>query len=227
MRLCEAFAFRVYKLRGSRSHTGQNTLFRLAYELFARPERADEISAELRATLLYYSPSPNNELGAWFAFQATKDENDWFDWSAIKYFLYEYEEYRAGKDEVKVSWDAIEGRELAKTTEHILPQSADDPYWTERFSKADHERYLHDIGNLCLTAHNGSLSNKPFSAKRGTPADTRPCYANSQLVIERDLAAYDDWTPESVLARRAAIVKWALERWRVEGPPTASPDAND
>ncbi|MBL8684859.1 MAG: DUF262 domain-containing protein [Myxococcales bacterium] len=221
VRLCEAFAFRVYKLRGSRSDTGHNMLFRLAYELFHEPSRAEPIVAELRRRLLEYSP--NNELESWFGFQAAKDENNWFDWSAIKFFLYEYEEYRAGKDAVKVSWDVIEGRELAKTIEHILPQSADAPYWTERFSKTDHEKYVHDIGNLCLTAHNGSLSNKPFPAKRGTPADTNPCYANSQLVIERDLAAYEEWTPKTILARREAIVKWALERWRVDEAPTSAP----
>lgn len=47
---------------------------------------------------------------------------------------------------------------------------------------------------------------------------TRPCYATSQLFIERDLAAYSDWTPETVLERRKALVQWALSRWKVEGP---------
>ena len=179
---------------------------------------------ELRGLTLYYSP--NEKLESWFA-EDEDDETGWFGWAALKYFLYEYEEHRAGRDGVKLKWKVLEKRELDKSIEHILPQTATDPYWKSHFTKPERERYLNDLGNLCITAHNGSLSNKSFTRKCGAPGDEAPCYANSQLVTERELAAYAEWTPATVLARRAKIVQWALGRWKVEGAPRARPDDDD
>ena len=68
-------------------------------------------------------------------------------------------------------------------------------------------------GNLCLTLDNSSYGNKPFPAKRGEAGSDKRCYANGDLVMERDLAAYDNWDEDALLKRRKEMIDWAKERW--------------
>src|SRR5581483_7971139 len=132
-----------------------------------------------------------------------------------KYFLYEYEESLAGKEAPRLLWDDLERLDLEKTIEHILPQKPTDAYWTERFDAAARRKWTHDIGNLCLTAHNASYGNKSFPDKKGSAGVSR-CYANSNLFMERALAKLPDWDEAALVERRKAIVEWALRRWHVE-----------
>ena len=136
--------------------------------------------------------------------------------------LYEYEYELAGKHPVKLTWDILAGRDLERSIEHILPQTATGQYWTTRFHKADREHWTHDLGNLCLTQDNSSYGNKSFPEKRGVQGavgvNGKPttCYANSSLVQEQALALLEDWTPESVARRRATLLDWITRRWAID-----------
>jgi len=50
------------------------------------------------------------------------------------------------------------------------------------------------------------------------------CYAQGKLHQERRLAAYDEWTPETIAERQREFADWALERWAVV-PPDPEADA--
>src|SRR5207245_4754396 len=99
---------------------------------------------------------------------------------------------------------------------HILPQTATDPYWREKFEAAARQQLVHDLGNLCLTYNNSSYKNKAFPEKRGQYGQSTPCYANSPLYQERDLLEYTDWTPASVQHRRDKLLAFLWDRWQVE-----------
>ena len=129
--------------------------------------------------------------------------------------LYEYEEYLAGKDGVKVSWDVFDRADPQRTIEHILPQASDTKLWREKFDRQQRRRFTHDIGNVCLTEDNSVYSNKCFSDKRGQPGQGR-CYANSNMFQERELAQFDDWTEESLRQRRDKLIRWYLRRWHLD-----------
>ena len=118
---------------------------------------------------------------------------------------------------------------LENTIEHILPQTPTKRYWTSRFDKKARRKYTHDIGNLCLTYKlaNPSYGNKPFPQKKQQDAPDKPSYANSNLFQERRLSFFDDWDIEALEKRRAEIVKWALERWRVAQAPAEPPDPEE
>lgn len=209
VRMCELFAFRVYRLLRLRSHAGQSTLFKLAYSLYNDELTFEEMLSEFAGTLLYYCPDSSFQQ----AFALRDDVNDWYTWVGIKYFLYEYERAVSGNDDMAITWAAVEKADRQKTVEHILPQTPEDEYWLTRFDDAAQERLTSDIGNLCLTHDNSSYGNKAFPLKRGAPGQEAPCYANAALRSERELAAYQDWGPEEILHRRARIVDWALQRW--------------
>ena len=206
--VCEKFAFRVYMFMKMRNSAGQSVLFRLGHDLYQRQVTLHDALAQANALALQLVPQKRFET----SFELQED-SDWYTWLGIKYFLYEYEEHRTGTKQVKLPWDVLDGRDKEKSIEHVLPQTPTDPYWTERFDENEIAHLTHDLGNLALTQDNSSLSNKPFPEKKGDATWEKPCYANSLLVQERELANFDDWTPQTIRERRKPIVQWALERW--------------
>jgi hypothetical protein len=220
LELCEAFAFRVFRLNRWRSHTGQSTLFKFAFQAYHSELSHDDLHRQLRATLHYY----NSETAFRDAFELKDEENDWYRWPGIKYFLYEYEKFLSGDDNVWLRWEELEKSAREKTIEHILPQTPTD-YWTERFDEEERERLTHDLGNLALTSDNSSYGNKTFPEKKGTPGQSTPCYANAPYKMERYLAQFADWTSVELITRRESMVAWALERWGVEEEKADEADA--
>lgn len=61
----------------------------------------------------------------------------------------------------------VHGGELS--VEHVMPQKKSDAWRKEIGDDYDevHERWLHRLGNLTLTAYNSEYSNRPYSEKRG------------------------------------------------------------
>lgn len=215
LKLCEAFAFRVYRLAGYRTNTSQSSLFHLGYDLAGRNRSFRETIDELKWELNYRcSDDKFKELTRAGSSQLQAAYN----WGGLRYFLYEYEISIAqsyGSSPI-VAWDQLHKRDRQDTIEHILPQSMDDrPYWIERFGQS-HQRYVHDLGNLTLTKHNSSYGNKPFHAKKGSVDAKRHCYARSPFYGERELTRWDDWTPSTIEERRTTLLEWARTRWDVD-----------
>jgi hypothetical protein len=209
--LCEKFAFRVYSWQGRRSNTGESRLFAIGYQLFNRQKKLGTAINDVRRAILRYCSD------AQFRERFQSEDTNWYAWSGIKYFLYEYEYHlaRQSGDTVKMPWEELVKATKKDTIEHILPQTiAGIPYWEERFTPEQHAQHLHDIGNLTLTLNNPSLSNAPFPKKRGT-ASRDKCYASSKLFTEQQLTRYHEWTPDSIRKRRQEIVRWAIDRWAI------------
>ena len=204
-RLCERFAFRVYRSAGVRPGTSESALFRLGHSLYAGTS-LDSVTEELKRLVHDYCPSSRFESG--FDIEGA----NWFRWSGLKYFLYEYEEHLAQRAGMAVSdklpWLHVLQR--SETVEHILPQRpAEGGYWDQHWTPAEQETWTHDIGNLCLTYDNSWLSNRPFPEKRaGDPSRmVGPGYVKSFVFQERSLAGYADWTPKELQERREAITR--------------------
>jgi hypothetical protein len=229
VKLCEKYAFRVFRLLEKRANTGQSSLFHVARLLYGGDgvPLEEKLSMEgalahVRGYLLYYCS--DSEFRDSFKLN---DENDWYAWYGIKYFLYEYEEELAGGSQINRKWGEVEALDRERTIEHILPQTPNDPYWTERFNSQALRKWMHDVANLCLTYDNSSYGNKPFPQKKGHPGLLQRCYANSPLFSERELAHLDDWNEESLKVRRQKIVDWAAKRWAVEQVLPVKPDLRD
>lgn len=210
--LCELFAFRVYRWGGRRADAGQNRLFRLGYDLFHGTASLEEMSKTVRRRALRYSPDSvfREEFNA-------HEENSFYGWPGLRYFLYEYELHLADDRNVKMSWDQLLSAKVEKTIEHVLPQTPAAPYWKKRFNAEACRRLTHAIGNLTLTFDNSSYGRKPFPEKRGDPDQQEPCYYGSSLFMEREIAkSFEDWTEEAILNRTEQFKKWATKRWHIE-----------
>jgi hypothetical protein len=214
LRICERYAFRVYRWAQRRANAGQTNLFKVGNDLYHRQISADDAESAIATLLLLYAPTEDfhNDLDK---------HDDWYDWYGIKYFLYEYEEHLAKGKAVQFPWEQLAKTDKRDSIEHILPQTPSEAYWRDRWTEETMRLRLHDIGNLTLTFDNSSYGNKPFPQKRATAASGAG-YTNSNLFMERDLAAYSDWTPKECDERRRPIVAWAKTRWEV-APPAKPP----
>jgi hypothetical protein len=70
----------------------------------------------------------------------------------------------------------------------------------------------------------GNISPNP--EKKGD-LSTPKRYASSKLFVEKQIAAYQDWTEESILARRGEIETWTLQRWHVDMPDRELDDSRN
>jgi len=97
------------------------------------------------------------------------------------------------------------------TVEHVLPQTLSEE-WREHIAGLGqdpdevHQGLVHTLGNLTLTAFNGTLSNNPFERKR-------QIYSASHLELNRALAGQDAWGRDQILARADELADHAIVIW--------------
>jgi hypothetical protein len=225
--MCERYSARVFVIRQRRANAGEARLLRLAYDLYGG-EDPEYVISEVTALLWRYAP----DLDVRDAMTSTRE--NWYSRRGHKYFLYEYElDLKApGQELPPMSFFTDTAREQ-RTTEHILPQTpkADDQCWWDWFTQEQHAEMVHALGNLALTYDNSVYSNKCFRDKRGKPLapgeHESKCYAQATLKQERMLAQYEDWTPETIRQRQAAMADWALTRWAVASPDVEQLEAEE
>jgi hypothetical protein len=96
----------------------------------------------------------------------------------------------------------------AAQVEHVLPQTLSDAWIESLGSEAERIQadWLHRPGNLTLSAYNQELWNHPFVTKRQR-------YAQSNIVITRELASFDRWGEEEIRSRGRGLAKEAACIW--------------
>jgi len=111
--------------------------------------------------------------------------------------------------------------------EHVMPQTIKSgksgKAWQVMLGdrwKADHETYLHTIGNLTLTGYNQDLSNKPFPKKQAE-------LVNSNLVLNQAFENVATWNADTIRSRGETLAAEVAKLWpRPEGgdyvPPVAT-----
>ena len=220
-RLCETFAFRLGAV-GRKASTGETSTFSLAAQMMPGNTLTNPsvqtlfagAKQELTGIILYYCSDYQLQT-------ALQDpDRDFYAWSGLKFFLYEYEKHltQAAKLHFVIDGAAFYKKSKEDTIEHILPQTAGNvSYWSGLFTTDEMASYRNRLGNLCLTNWNSSYSNKPFPEKRGTTTNHKDdkVYQNSPWQNERELCGETDWTKDTIAARQEKLAQFALTRWHV------------
>jgi hypothetical protein len=96
----------------------------------------------------------------------------------------------------------------ATEVEHVLPQTLSDAWIETLGSEATriHSDWLHRPGNLTLSAYNKELWNHPFAKKRER-------YAESNIVLTREIARQSHWSEEQIRTRGQELAKEAACIW--------------
>lgn len=148
-----------------------------------------------------------------------------YDWSGLKYFLYEYElSLLAESRQQKVSWDDLKKRPRDHVSiEHILPQKPTES-WQKAFSQFDEtgvQWISGSLGNLLLLSSsiNSALQNYSFLKKRDAVFEkgekVRNGYADgshSEIEVSRE----PRWTCEEIERRGMRLLKFMEKRWDIK-----------
>ena len=98
---------------------------------------------------------------------------------------------------------------IRMTVEHILPESYEDISGWPNFDETSRQTYKNHIGNLTLLTskqNRGDNFNKSFDAKRDT-------FAQSSLKENKNIAAYSDWSPQSIEDRGKELMDTLCQIW--------------
>lgn len=95
--------------------------------------------------------------------------------------------------------------------EHIMPQHLTAIWEKSLGEKADaiHQKWLHRLANLTLTAYNSELSNKSFVEKRDAPKG----YKASGLRMNQKIAQKETWGEAELIERNKDMIAQALNIW--------------
>jgi hypothetical protein len=96
---CERYAFRVNRLQGARADAGQSRLFQIGYALFNEDSTMADAARSVDDTSLHYCSEKDFAGG----FALLDDSNDWYEWGGLRYFLYEYERYLTGNEDLAIT----------------------------------------------------------------------------------------------------------------------------
>jgi uncharacterized protein with ParB-like and HNH nuclease domain len=141
-------------------------------------------------------------------------ERGWPDDQQFKNAFVQFPLYQRGyKHEVLATLERSRGHKepadlTATQVEHVMPQTL-NPEW-RRVLGSDAERIhaesLHRPGNLTLSGYNQELWNHPFSTKRQR-------YAQSNIVLTRELADYATWGEGEIQQRGRQLADEAAAIW--------------
>ena len=121
----------------------------------------------------------------------------------VKFILERLEEHAVSKtkEEVTVNSSGL-------TIEHIMPQNLSSDWKKGLGDECDviHDRWLHTLSNLTLTADNPALSNKIFSEKK-------KLYEESKLNLNKYFDSLDTWNADTIEKRANKLADMAIEIW--------------
>ena len=149
-------------------------------------------------------------------------ENDgFFRWEGLRYFLYEYEAWlqQVGKQSSsKLEWASMVAKGKDNVSiEHIYPQTAKKDYWLHRYehlSKQQKYRLTHSLGNLLplSISKNASLQNDGFDIKKNNGSGVG--YYNGSAA-ENEVAQYEEWLPSDIKKRGVDLLNFMEKRWKI------------
>ena len=222
----ERFVFVVFRLTQARSNYGSSE-FSNAVRAIDKGEMdladlAQSLQNRMKFTL---TDECTFKIDSFYLLIQQKFENDqgYYDWSGLQYFLYEYELGLLSENrQKKVDWDDLLTTRTDKISiEHIYPQT-ETQAWAAAFEKVQEQErkmYRNSLGNLLLLslAINSKLQNDSFAEKkepRFGPDNSklRDGYANgshSEIEVSRE----KDWGPDEIYKRGLRLIKFMERRW--------------
>lgn len=195
LRACVVLSLR-YNVIGNRTPTEQERVYNDVAARVSAGEfgRAADIIRALRPIYLN-----DDEFRSAFAdkqIRTTTSRNR----KVVRYILQEIEQ--------QVSGNAYDPKSSKFGIEHVLPEHAEDG-WSQ-LTAEEQERSIHRLGNLTLlpSSINRGLGNATYTEKRST-------YAESDFVITRNIAEYDEWDETAIAERQRWLASQACSVWHL------------
>lgn len=226
LKAIERFIFLVFKVTRRRASTGDTYFCRMAHEYyFSRTKDVNNIVRNIND----FANSNNNKSGFDITYfikeiedSFEKEQNGFYGWNGVKYFLYEYEQYLQNilRGTSRLYWEEIK----QDSVEHVFPQkprSGSD--WGRiigrfKLNKKDRYRITHTLGNLLLLSSpkNSELQGYSFEYKK-KHQDKNGNFTGYEYgsYSEKEVADYERWTPHEIFERGVRLLNFMEERWRI------------
>ncbi|MEI6949943.1 DUF262 domain-containing HNH endonuclease family protein [Paraflavisolibacter sp. H34] len=218
----ESFIFLNFHCAGRRSTLGTSNFAHKANQLYNKTDglTVDDLIHELRDWTYGNEESYGYYTNERFVLTikdlfSNSKKNGYYDWSGLKYLLFEYEEHLQGEEPQKVKWST------PNSIEHIFPQNDADPAWKENFKNfTPKQRKIlsNSLGNLILLrgSKNSELSNKAFAFKKkhSSAKGGMNGYINGSH-SEIQVAQNKDWNAKTIYKRGVSILNFLQQRWGV------------
>ena len=96
------------------------------------------------------------------------------------------------------------------TLEHILPENPDGN-WSNYFGAEHVNDFIDRLGNMTVMdkQKNNELARKSF-------ADKAAVYSKSPISITQEISKFEQWSPDSVASRQAAMADVAIKLWSIQ-----------
>lgn len=224
----ERFQFLVFRLTRRSSNTQNSHFYRSANDYYKNTSGVTIQSITQDIDKLTDGEDQDYYYG-WFDIEKFNDyisdqfkkEYGYYSWNGLKYFLYEYELFLKDQanGESKVSWESVSKRD---SIEHILPQDFTEKCWSsvlEKYSNKERKHLIHSLGNLVIISQskNSSLQNKCFKHKKKHEGKDKKLYGYvNGSYSEIEVAQYENWTAEEILARGMKLLEFMEQRWQIE-----------
>jgi hypothetical protein len=223
----ERFIFINFRLQTTRSHYGSSEFSIAAKDLHKGTKDIKTIVDMLEERVNRSFESDNSTIKTKNVqvmveklFEQKDDERaGFYRWSAIHYFLYEYNEKLGEKYHGdKCSWEDFKQTEKDKISiEHIFPHNVTE-YWQGKFKGVSPDKwaiYQGSLGNLLLLSQkiNATLQDDDFDTKKEGKTDRRNGYSNGSY-SEREVCKYKYWSPEEIKERGMDMLKFMEDRWK-------------
>jgi hypothetical protein len=221
IQICEEYIFLVFKISERRSLTGNSVFYNTASKYNSGKIDKDELYETIYYQINYFDTEDEKDYYRYWdrvdgenfirlidKLYKRDKKKGFYAWTALKYFLYEYELYLMKNhktSENKIKWSDINDESI----EHIYPQT-ENKYWShvsKGINKKDTERFLHSIGNLTLLANNknSTLGNKCFS-------DKKELYSFGSY-SEIEISKYESWGRKEIYKRSLDMLDFLEKRW--------------
>lgn len=234
----ERFVFIAMRLTSARSNYRSSEFSNAARAVDQGEMSLSELAKQLDRRLSFAFDEEDGSLNCWDLHGILTKKFDrgvgWYGWSALRYFLYEYEMSLMDQSrQQKVDWkDLLKTPKDRISIEHVYPQTESDS-WKEPFRIYDEkwkERYRGSLGNLLLLSGsiNSSLQNDSFVNKKCPRTDSegvkiRNGYADGSH-SEIEVSTYDSWGPDEVFERGVQLLEFMEKRWKFKFPDSWSWD---
>jgi len=103
-------------------------------------------------------------------------------------------------------------KKIKLSVEHIMPQTI-TPKWQADLGnnyESVHNKWVHTLANLTLTAYNQKLSNRSFVEKK----NMEDGFAKSPLLLNKYIAEFDVWNEESLEQRTLWLLEQITKIWK-------------
>lgn len=168
----------------------ENILYRLARDI-----RADRAVEAIQGELVLFAPDDDQFQRAFASVTIPRR-------ATARYILRKLELDQRATEELEIAPpDKVH-------VEHVYPQTPQPDHRLDR-----HAQLINRLGNLTLLSNrlNTAIQNSPFALKK-------PRYTESELLLTRAIAEYEEWTEVQIDTRQGALSDRVAQIWPILAP---------